>query len=551
MIQGVEVFPLKRIQDERGTVMHMLKQTDPHFQQFGEIYFSVIHPGVIKAWHLHSRMTINYAVVVGNIKLALFDQRPGSPTKGELQEICFGQVNYQLVRVPPGVVNGFKSPASTPSRPRFRTTGKSSMANRTQCRICAQPLPAPFLDLGEMPLANSFLSTAADASAELRYPLAVAGCTQCGLVQLTHVVPAEQLYRDYIYVSSTSDGVRRHGEYLADTLIAQYGWQPADLIVEVASNDGTVLRSFKQRGVRVLGVEPARNIAAIAVNNGVPTLAEFFNRESAATVLSQQGRASLIFGRHVFAHVDDVHEFMDAVQSCLEDDGVFVVEVPYLGDFLEHLEFDTVYHEHLSYISLGAMEHLCREHGMELVDVERISLHGGSIVLHMRRKGVGAPSGRLTLLLEQEREAKMHDPSRLRAFAADVHQWKRQFEALIESLRHKGARMIGYGAAAKANTLLNFCPSAAHALPAILDRSPHKHGKLTPGTHIPVRPVEDWEQLRPTHLVILAWNFQREIMQQMQPFHDLGGSFVVPIPTPRVIAEAPPAVSRRSSTPVN
>jgi novobiocin biosynthesis protein NovU/D-mycarose 3-C-methyltransferase len=409
------------------------------------------------------------------------------------------------------------------------------MGNRTQCRICAQPLPAPFLDLGEMPLANSFLSSAADASSEARYPLAVASCSGCGLAQLTYVVPAEQLYRDYIYVSSTSDGVRRHGEYLADTLIAQYAWQPSDLVVEVASNDGTVLQAFKQRGVRVVGVEPARNIAAIAVNNGIPTLAEFFNRESAAAVLSAHGRASFIFGRHVFAHVDDVHEFMEAVLLCLADDGVFVIEVPYFFDFLEQLEFDTVYHEHLSYVSLGAMEHLCRAHGMALVDVERIALHGGSIVLHMRRAGAGAASARLTQLLERERASKMHDPSRLHAFAADVRQWKGQFETLIETLGSHGARLVGYGAAAKANTLLNFCPSAARALPAILDRSPHKHGKLTPGTHIPVRPVEEWEQYAPTHLVILAWNFHREIMQQMQPFRDQGGAFVVPIPTPRVI----------------
>ena len=411
------------------------------------------------------------------------------------------------------------------------------MPAHTHCRICQAPLPEPFLDLGEMPLANSFLSSPEEFSSERSYPLAVAGCPACGLVQLNYVVPAEQLYRDYIYVSSTSEGVRRHAEHLAETLITQYGWGSSDLIVEVASNDGTVLKAFKHRGVNVLGVEPARNIASIANAAGIPTVPEFFNRESANTVLAQHGRVSGIFGRHVFAHVDDVHEFVEAVKLCLADDGVFLIEVPYLGDFLDHLEFDTVYHEHLSYISLGAMEQLCRRHDMELVDVEQISLHGGSVVIHMRRKGIaGKPSDRLTRLLERERQSQMSDPQRLKRFAADVREWKKRFEGLIGQLRDSGASLIGYGAAAKGNTLLNYCSAEAKSLHYILDRSSHKHGRYTPGTHIPVEDADRWTKgSRPTHMVILAWNFKDEIMAQMKPFADLGGRFVIPIPEPQVI----------------
>src|SRR5207302_8938983 len=233
---------------------------------------------------------------------------------------------------------------------------RAAMPAHTRCRICRTPLPEPFLDLGEMPLANSFLSGPEEFSSEASYPLAVAGCASCGLVQLNYVVPAEQLYRDYIYVSSTSEGVRRHAERLGDTLVAQYGWTSRDLIVEVASNDGTVLQAFRQRGVRVLGVEPARNIAFIDNAAGIPTIAEFFNRDSAQVVLREHGRAAAVLGRHVFAHVDDGHDFVEAVKYCLADEGVFLVEVPYLGDFVEKLEFDTIYHEHLSYVSLGAME---------------------------------------------------------------------------------------------------------------------------------------------------------------------------------------------------
>ena len=410
------------------------------------------------------------------------------------------------------------------------------MPIHTNCRICQTPLPEPFLDLGEMPLANSFLSRPEDFSSERSYPLAVAGCATCGLVQLNYVVPAEQLYRDYIYVSSTSEGVRHHAEHLAEALIAQYGWTASDLIVEVASNDGTVLQAFKRRGVKVLGVEPARNIASIADAAGIPTIPEFFNKDTANTILSQHGRVSGILGRHVFAHVDDVHEFVDAVKACLAEDGVFLIEVPYLGDFLDHLEFDTVYHEHLSYISLSAMEHLCRQHDMELVDVEQISLHGGSVVIHMRRKGTGKPSARLIDLLDRERQSKISDPQRLKRFAADVGAWKERFEGLIRQLRDSGASLIGYGAAAKGNTLLNYCAEEVASLQYILDRSSHKHGRYTPGTHIPVEDVDRWTKGRcPTHMVILAWNFRDEIMAQMKPFADHGGRFVIPIPEPRVI----------------
>ena len=411
------------------------------------------------------------------------------------------------------------------------------MPHHTYCRICRAALPEPFLDLGPMPLANAFLSGPEEFAAEVTYPLAVSGCPTCGLVQLTYVVPAEQLYRDYIYVSSTSDGVTAHAERLAASLIDHYGWAASDLVVEVASNDGTVLQAFKKRGVQVLGVEPARNIAAIANAAGIPTIAEFFNRESADTVLKEHGRASAILGRHVFAHVHDVHEFLEAVKRCLADDGVFLIEVPYLGDFLDKLEFDTIYHEHLSYLSLGAMEHLCRQHDMELVDAERIALHGGSVIIHMRRKALGAgPSARLVQMLQKERESGMTDPDRLARFAAEVRAWKARFEGLIENLQREGARLIGYGAAAKANTLMCYCPAAAKSLIGILDRSAHKQGRYTPGTHVRVAPADRWmDGARPTHMVLLAWNFKDEIMSQMKPFSDAGGRFVVPIPEPQVL----------------
>jgi novobiocin biosynthesis protein NovU/D-mycarose 3-C-methyltransferase len=410
------------------------------------------------------------------------------------------------------------------------------MPAHTHCRICRTALPSPFFDLGDMPLANSFLSGPEEFAAEARYPLAVSACADCGLVQLTFVVPAEQLYRDYIYVSSTSEAVTAHARTLAEGLQRQYSLRPSDVVMEVASNDGTVLKAFQRVKVGVLGVEPARNIAAIANEAGVPTVPEFFDAPTARAIRADRGSAAVILGRHVFAHVDDVHGFFEGVDAALSPKGVFIIEVPYLADFLEHLEFDTVYHEHLSYIGLAPMARLCEMHGFALVDVEQIALHGGSIVLHMQRAGVGTPSARLKQLLAAEGRLRLSDPATVAAFAARIADWKSRFEGMVDGLTRSGARIIGYGAAAKANTLLNYCPTVASALSMILDRSAHKHGRYTPGTHIRVEPVDRWHGSGATHMLILAWNFQQEIMRQMRAFETAGGRFAVPIPDPRVVS---------------
>lgn len=410
------------------------------------------------------------------------------------------------------------------------------MAIHTKCRICGRALPEPFLDLGTQPLANQFLADPSEFSSEARFPLAVAACVSCGLVQLTHVVPAEQLYRNYIYVSSTSEAVTHHAEWLAAGLVAQHRWGSDDLIVEVASNDGTVLKAFKRQGVRVLGIEPARNIATLAEAAGVPTMAEFFAKESALVAAAAHGQAAAILGRHVFAHVDDVHGFLDGVTALLRPDGVFIIEVPYLGDLFDRLEFDTIYHEHLSYISLAPMRELCRAHGLELVDAQRIALHGGSMLLHMRRQGTAEVQPRLVRLLDEERTRNFSSPEHLEAFAGAVDVWKGKFDGLMSRLVASGAAIVGYGAAAKGNTLLNCCPDAARSIHRILDRNALKHGRYTPGTHIPVMPVDEWERdPRFTHMLILAWNFQEEIIRQMKPFEAAGGRFILPIPEPRVV----------------
>jgi len=410
------------------------------------------------------------------------------------------------------------------------------MGNHVTCRICRAGLPSPFLDLGVMPLANAFLCSAEGFRNERSYPLAVAACPECGLVQLDHVVPAEQLYREYIYVSSTSDAVHAHAERLADRLIRRYGWGTTDLVVEVASNDGTVLKSFKRRGLRVLGIEPARNIAQLAEQDGIPTVPEFFTEATARQEQECVGDATAIIGRHVFAHVDDVHDFLRGVTRFLAKDGILIIEVPYLGELIAKLEFDTIYHEHLSYFSLRPVERLCAQHRLRLVDVEPITLHGGSVVLHIcRQDAQRQPSEVLHAMMREEERHGLAHAEVLETFAGKVRGWKSRFEALIGILQRSGADLIGYGAAAKANTLLNYCPEAAQSVRMILDKNPLKQGLYTPGTHIPVRPVEQWESDPATHMLILAWNFKDEIMRQMKPFAERGGRFVVPIPEPEII----------------
>lgn len=410
------------------------------------------------------------------------------------------------------------------------------MPGHTRCRACETTLPEPFLDLGGMPLANAFLASPDEFAREPSFPLAVAMCPRCGLAQLTFVVPAEQLYRQYWYVSSTSEAVRRYAIDLAARLVGLHRLTSSDLVIELGSNDGLVLQAFQQHGVRVLGVEPAKNIAALARMHGVPTVEEFFSEGLARTLAHQEGQAAVIVGRHVFAHIDDLHDFFRAVARWLADDGVLLIEVPYFWDLIAQLEFDTIYHEHLSYMSLEPVVWLCARHGFQLIDVERVALHGGSVLLWIRKAGPAAtPTARLQAMRDEERQLRLADPEPLSDFSARVSAWKRAFEQAVGALTRAGASMVGYGAAAKASTLLNACPTAANALRYILDQNPLKHGRYTPGTHLRVVPVETWEQDGITHMLILAWNFKDEIMAQMQHFAKRGGRFFIPIPHPHIV----------------
>ena len=407
---------------------------------------------------------------------------------------------------------------------------------RTRCRACEGERLSLVLDLGLQPLANAFLRDPAEAATELRFPLEVHRCLDCSLVQLVDVVDPEILFRDYIYVTGTSDTMARHNRAYAEAVVGELGLGRGDLVVEVASNDGSLLRCFQERGVRTLGVEPARNIAQMARERGIETVSEFFGLEVGEALRNQYGPAMAVVANNVLAHVDDTRSFLAGCAALLGDGGRVVVEFPYLGDFLARLEYDTVYHEHLCYFSILPLLALYRKVGLAITRIDRVPVHGGSLRIWAALGGSRPQHAEPVLALAEEERARGYDaPELYQRFAQGVARQRQRLQALLEDLRRKGARLAGYGALAKGNTLLNYCAIGPETLPFIVDRSPLKVGRWTPGSHIPVRPVAELEGAGVDHLLILAWNFADEIMEQQRHFAAGGGRFVLPLPEPRII----------------
>jgi hypothetical protein len=366
---------------------------------------------------------------------------------------------------------------------------------------------------------------------EARYPLELARCTSCGHIQLSVTVPPEIMFRNYLYVSGTSDTIPTHfAAYARD--VAERFVPREGLVVEIGSNDGTLLRAFDRDSVRVLGVEPARNIAAMANAAGIPTLDEFFGEALAREIAAKHGRASAIIGNNVVAHIDDLHGLMNGVSGLLEERGVFVAEFPYLVDLLQMTAYDTIYHEHLSYFSVGAVIDLAARHQMKLVDVRRVGVHGGSIRVFISREGDPSPSVEELLVLEDAMRLRSGAP--LEEFVDAVQRQREGLMRLLASIR-SSRHIAGYGAPAKGNTLLNYCQIDRSVLDFIVDRSPLKHGLLTPGTHIPVGPPERLIASDIRDTLLLAWNFADEILRQQEPYRGRGGRFIIPIPSARVV----------------
>lgn len=406
---------------------------------------------------------------------------------------------------------------------------------RTTCRVCGSDKFKEVLDLGVQPLANALLRGPGDFASERSFPLGLHVCRECGLVQLLDVIDPSVLFADYPYVTGTSETIAAHNRKYADELISMLGLGREHLVVEAASNDGSLLACFRNADVRVIGVEPAENIAALARSNGVPTESVFFSQREAVRLRDAHGPATSVIGNNVLAHVDDPVDFLTGMASLLTPDGLAVVEVPYLGDMLDALAYDTVYHEHLSYFSISALLRLCTAAGLRAVRIDRVMVHGGSLRLYAATDAGQGHDPEVVRMARGERLEGSVLGARLEEFAVRVRAHRESFRGLIEGLVNEGQSVAGYGAPAKCSTLLNFCGIGSDILPWTVDLNPLKVGRLLPGMHIPVLPVETVLERQPDYLVILPWNFLDEIMRQQQEYGRRGGRFILPIPEPRIV----------------
>lgn len=401
------------------------------------------------------------------------------------------------------------------------------------CLGCAATLPDAFLDLGSMPFANALVRPEGADRPEARYPLAVAFCPGCRLVQLTDPVPPEDLFSEYLYFSSYSDSFLAHARETARTLTGRFRLGAASRVLEIGSNDGYLLQYFMERGIPVLGVEPARNIAAAAQRRGVPTLNRFFGPESVDEILRRFGPADAIVGNNVLAHVPSINAFLRAVRDCLKPGGVAVFEFPHLTELLARTEFDTIYHEHVFYYSLSAVAELAARAGLALFDVTRHAVHGGSLRVYLQPAPGRPATPAVRAILTEEEDGGLLGPERYRAFSRAVANLKEELRALLWRLKMSGTRLAAYGAPAKGNTLLNACGIGRDLLDFTVDRSPHKQGLLLPGSRLPIRPPDELLRERPDYTLILPWNIADEIVAQQQEYVRQGGRFLVPVPHPR------------------
>jgi 2-polyprenyl-3-methyl-5-hydroxy-6-metoxy-1,4-benzoquinol methylase len=407
-----------------------------------------------------------------------------------------------------------------------------------KCRACGEGPLARFLDLGETPPADQFLHKHQLGEHRASYPLQVAVCQDCGFVQLNYIVPPEILYcDDYPYESSTTSAGRRHWEELAGTVTRMLGLTANDLVVDIGSNVGVLLQMFKNQGPKVLGVDPAPNIAEIANRQGIETLPAFFNTETARQIVASNGKASVITGTNVFAHVGDLHDLMRAVSTLLADNGAFIIEAPYLLELLHNLEYDTIYHEHVSYLSVKPLVRFFRQFDMEIFDVQLRDIHGGSIRLFVRR--IGSSSRPVAAIVDQmignEERERIYELDTLHRFAQNVANNRTALRELLTSLKKAGSSIVAVSAPAKGMTLLNYCSLGSDFLDFVTEKSKLKIGRYTPGVHIEVVSDDMLLTHQPDYALLLAWNFAEEIMNNLKEFSDRGGKFIIPIPTPRIV----------------
>lgn len=403
----------------------------------------------------------------------------------------------------------------------------------SHCRFCLNKNLKEVIDLGYTPAANAFLTRKELMTNEKSFPLKVNFCPKCGLLQLTHIVSPDFLFRNYVYVSSTSPIFISHFQKYAEDVTKSLKFKKGSLVVDIGSNDGILLKPFKKLGMRILGVDPARKIAKEATKNGIETLPEYFDQKTADRIVRKYGCADAICFNNVFAHVPYIDELILAAKRLLKQDGIMVIEAPYLVDFLKKNLFDTIYHEHVSYLSIKPITVVFKRFNMEVFDVEKTESHGGSIRVFVKKSESSRKTKEsVAKFIQNEEKLGLRKIQTYVKFAKKISENKQKLIKLMKKLKNEGKTIIGYGAPAKGNTLLNYFGVGTQMLDYIVDDSEYKQGLYTPGMHIPVKSSSEIEKTKPDYILILAWNFAEPIMEKLKDYKKNGGRFIIPVPKP-------------------
>src|SRR3989338_273038 len=402
------------------------------------------------------------------------------------------------------------------------------MKYNIQCRICGSRELIKFLDLGSQPLANSFLRTEKEFETEERYPLQVCFCNQCNLVQLSGVVSKEKLFSDYIYFSSGMPKLSNHFKAYAEDVMGRF-LKPNDFVVEIASNDGILIKFFQDRGFRTLGIDPAVNVVKIAKEFGVRTLENFFSEKLAKQIVIDEGKANVILANNVVAHIDDHHDLFKGVKNLLADDGVFVMEAPYLADMFENLTYDTIYHEHLSYLALRPLKRVFEMHDLEAFDIEVNVVQGRSLRIFAGHKGKHKITANISKYIELELSKGMDNLETYQRLVSKITEQKEQLIKLLTDLKQRGKKIASYGAPARGNTMLNYCNIGTDILDYALEDLQVKQNMFTPGMHIPIVSALYAHSHEPDYYLMLAWNYEKQILEKEQDFLKKGGKFIIPV----------------------
>ena len=405
-----------------------------------------------------------------------------------------------------------------------------------RCRFCLKPLTTTFVDLGMSPLSNAFLPAEKLSAMEPFYPLHAFVCDSCFLVQLDEFESPDAIFSDYLYFSSYSESWLKHAANYSEKMVNRFGLTSESFVVEVASNDGYLLKNFVEKKIPCLGIEPAENVAKEAIKIGVPTKCVFFGEKTAKEIRKERGAADLVAGNNVYAHVPDINDFTAGLKAILSDRGVITLEFPHLLELIKNNQFDTIYHEHFSYLSLLAVEKIFAAHGLMIFSVDQLSTHGGSVRIYAQHSDKPAwpvdPS--VAAIRELESSAGLNNIATYPEFKHKVEAIKRELLSFLIEAKSAKKTVAAYGAAAKGNTLLNYCGIRGDFIDYVVDRNPHKQGLFTPGTHIPVYAPEKISETRPDYILILPWNLKDEVINQLGEIRSWGGKFIVPIPSLQV-----------------